>query len=80
MLNEPDEKQQPENGPAAKQDQSVLGAQEATAPPAAEPVTGPPPQHQPEGAPAAEAPPKTVQEMMEKSAKSAGDGLSQTQK
>lgn len=80
MLDEPDERPQPGDGSAAKQDHSSLGTQEAVAPPASEPAAGSPPQHQPEGAPTAETPPKTVQEMMEKSAKSAGDGLSQTQK
>lgn len=65
---------------AADQHPGDAGTQPAGAPPPGAASAGAPP-HDPQANPqAAEQPPKTVQEMVEKSAKSAGAGLSETQK
>ncbi len=72
---------QPEDIPRAEQNKSAIGTQEANAPPAELGSNrGPEPHNQAAAASTSDQPPKTVQEMVEKSAQSAGDGLSVTQK
>ncbi|WP_024275562.1 hypothetical protein [Hyphomicrobium sp. 802] len=82
FLNGGDDGAPPGDVPAAKQDHSSLQTQDAAATPPAAPdgAAGVPPKPPVEEAPAKEAPPKTVQEMVEKSGLSASTGLSQTQK
>jgi hypothetical protein len=90
FLNDSDDGDEPAKTPPPPQNRTNLQTHEANAPPNSgaaagpsadlppgpSPTPGTPPQSLPEN----ETPPKTVQEMVEKSAKSAGDGLSQTQK
>ncbi|MBS0233077.1 MAG: hypothetical protein JSR99_06285 [Proteobacteria bacterium] len=72
---------QPQDSTAAEQNKSAIGTREANAPPAElETNPRPEPHNQAAVAPTSDQPPKTVQEMVEKSAQSAGDGLSVTQK
>ncbi|WP_423415106.1 hypothetical protein RLW55_19220 [Hyphomicrobium sp. B1] len=82
FLNGGDDGAPPGDVPAAKQDHSSLQTQDAAATPPVAPdgAAGVPPKPPVEDAPAQEAPPKTVQEMVEKSGLSASNGLSQTQK
>lgn len=70
----------PKSAAAPDREPNGVATQEANAPPAEAAVSSgaqheTPPKPQP-----GDQPPKTVQEMVEKSAKSAGDGLSETQK
>lgn len=51
-----------------------------TSPPSTQIGSTAPPNDQPQAPPVSEPPPKTMQELVEKSAKSAGNGLSETQK
>jgi hypothetical protein len=70
----------PQEAGAARPSPTVMGTREANAPPS-EPRTGTDaPQPDQAGPRPNDQPPKTVQEMVEKSAKSAGASLSQTQK
>lgn len=78
FLNGSDDGARPDGVPATKQDHSSLQTQDATAAPNG--AAGAPPTQPAQDAPAKEAPPKTVEEMVEKSGLSASDGLSQTQK
>ncbi len=74
---------QPQDTAKAAKGEHVQGAQGTGAPqtpPAAQVGSATPGHDQPSAPAVNDAPPKTVQEMVEKSAKSAGDGLSQTQK
>jgi hypothetical protein len=74
---------QPQETNAAPKGGPAQGPPEAKAPqspPSGKQTDAGVPPAQPQGEPANEPPPKTVQEMVEKSAKSAGSGLSETQK
>jgi hypothetical protein len=80
FLGEPDD-EQPQNAAPAGEHHTNLQTQEANvpvtqSPPAPTALPPAPPPAPPENQP----PPKTVQEMVEKSAESAGTGLTQTQK
>jgi hypothetical protein len=78
FLTEPGDDAQPQDPAPAEQHHKDTQAQGATTPaPSPQAATAPVP---PQNSPTEEPPPKTVQEMMEKSAKSAGNGFSQTQK
>ena len=82
FLNDSGDGDAPADAPAMPQNHTNLQTQEANAP-ASLPNSGPPNPGGPKkplNPPTGERPPKTVQEMMEKSGLSAGDGLSQTQK
>jgi hypothetical protein len=63
-----------------RKDQQDQGAAISSLPPSSAENAGAPALHPAQNSEPGEAPPKTVEEMMSKSAKSAGDGLSQTQK
>lgn len=65
---------------AADQPPGDVGTHPANTPPPGAASAGAPPHDQQASPQAPEQPPKTVQEMVEKSAKSAGAGLSETQK
>lgn len=77
--------EQPEDTHAPGKDKTSADSQQAKTPQPPSPATQPGsealrPQEQPPAPTANEPPPKTVQEMVEKSAKSAGAGLNETQK
>lgn len=80
FLNGSDDAAEPDGAPASPQNHSSLHTQDATAAPVPPNGAAAPPAQPPQEVPAKEAPPKTVQEMVEKSGLSASDGLSQTQK
>jgi outer membrane biosynthesis protein TonB len=83
MLNGNDGGQPTDAAPSLPQNQAV---QEHGSPAAQQANVSPPPPEQPTAEPpapdqtATEPPPKTVQEMVEKSAKSAGNSINETQK
>jgi hypothetical protein len=71
----------PQSASSAQPNPTSTGGQQANIPPAsAGNSAAAPPRDQPPNPPTMEQPPKTVQEMLEKSAKSAGEGLNETQK
>jgi hypothetical protein len=76
-----EEEQQPQDAAKGEHVQGPQGTgAPQQAPPAAQVGATTPPHDQPPAPPVSDAPPKTVQEMVEKGAKSAGDGLNQTGK
>jgi hypothetical protein len=82
FLNGSDAGDQQQDASSPRQNHTNSGSQEANIPPAptgSGPAVAPTPNMSP-NPPTNEQPPKTVQEMMEKSANSAGAGITQTQK